>query len=110
MPYISSDKVSEIRNAIKSKFPGKDGWKFSIKRENLRAVVIVVLSGPANFQDKQGLNITVTRETHPYLQQIFSIANAGNYDNSDPMTDYFDVGWYVWLKVGDYDRPYTFLK
>ena len=32
-----------------------------------------------------------TQETHPYLQQIYSIANCGNHDNSDSMTDYFDV-------------------
>ena len=29
-----------------------------------------------------------------------------NHNNSDIMTDYFDVGWYVDINVGDWDKPY----
>lgn len=29
-----------------------------------------------------------------------------NYDNSDVQTDYFDIGWYIEINVGDYDKPY----
>jgi len=32
-----------------------------------------------------------------------------NYDNSDVMTDYFDVGWYIDIRVGAYDKPYEFI-
>ena len=30
----------------------------------------------------------------------------GNHDNSDIMTDYFDVGWYLDINVGKYNKPY----
>ena len=33
-----------------------------------------------------------------------------NHNNSDIMTDYFDVGWYLDINVGDYDKPYTVTK
>ena len=33
-------------------------------------------------------------------------SDIGNYDNSDVMTDYFDVGWYIGINVGDYGKPY----
>ena len=33
------------------------------------------------------------------LQKIFQIANQWNYDNSDTMTDYFDVGYYLDIKI-----------
>jgi hypothetical protein len=110
MAYITTEQVKEIRAKITAKFPTKDGWKFSITRENYSGVKIAILQGTANFQNKQGSSILPTRETHPYLQQIYSIANAGNHDNSDSMTDYFDVGWYVWLSVGSWDKEYKFNK
>lgn len=110
MAYITSEQVKEIREHIKKKFPSSNGWKFSIKKENHSSVRIEVLQGPVNFQNKPGQSIRITQETHPYLQQIYSIANCGNYDNSDSMTDYFDVGWYVWLSVGAWDKEYKFVK
>jgi len=33
-----------------------------------------------------------------------------NHDNSDIMTDYFDVGWYVSINVGGWNKPYTVNK
>lgn len=33
-----------------------------------------------------------------------------NHDNSDIMTDYFDVGWYVNINVGKWDKPYKLVK
>ena len=110
MAYITKEKVKEIREAINKKFPSKEGWKFSIKRQNYSGIKIEILQGNTNFQNKPGNTIIPTRETHPYLQQIYNIANSGNYDNSDVMTDYFDVGWYVWLSVGSWDKEYKFIK
>ena len=42
-----------------------------------------------------------------FLFEIFNAMNAGNHDNSDIQTDYFDVGWYVDVNVGSWDKPYT---
>jgi hypothetical protein len=32
--------------------------------------------------------------------------NDGNWDNSDPQTDYFNVGWYSYIKIGRFGKPY----
>jgi hypothetical protein len=32
--------------------------------------------------------------------------NDGNHDNSDIQSDYFDVGWYISINVGRWDKPY----
>ena len=29
-----------------------------------------------------------------------------NHDNSDIITDYFDVGWYIDINVGQWNKPY----
>lgn len=31
-----------------------------------------------------------------------------NFDKSDIMTDYFHVGWYISINVGQWDKPYVF--
>jgi hypothetical protein len=42
--------------------------------------------------------------------KIYSIVMEGNHDNSDAMTDYFDVGWYVDLEIGEWDKGYKVTK
>ena len=42
-----------------------------------------------------------------FLKEIFAAMNAGNHDRSDIQTDYFDVGWYVDVNIGSWNKPYT---
>lgn len=43
-----------------------------------------------------------------FLTELFDAANDGNHDNSDLQTDYFDVGWYVDVDAGNWNKPYLF--
>lgn len=45
-----------------------------------------------------------------YMRKALSIMQEGNHDNSDTMTDYFDVGWYIDIDVGSWDKPYQLIK
>lgn len=40
---------------------------------------------------------------------IVAALNTGNHDNSDLMTDYFDVGHYISLRIGDYGKPFRYI-
>lgn len=40
------------------------------------------------------------------LTELMTALNDGNHDRSDIQTDYFDVGWYVDLDIGTWDKPY----
>jgi hypothetical protein len=42
-----------------------------------------------------------------FLDEVLRALNDGNHDNSDIQTDYFDVGWYVHVNVGNWNKPYT---
>ena len=42
------------------------------------------------------------------LKKIFDIVNEENYNNSDAMVDYFDVGFYWEINIGECDKPYNF--
>ncbi len=44
-----------------------------------------------------------------FLQEVITAMNNGNHDNSDIQTDYFDVGWYIDVNIGRWDRPYVFV-
>jgi len=37
-------------------------------------------------------------------------SSIANHNNSDIMTDYFDVGWYLDINIGDYNKPYVVTK
>lgn len=46
-------------------------------------------------------------EALAFLKEVIPALNDGNHDNSDPMTDYFDVGWYLHVNIGSWDKPYV---
>ena len=41
-----------------------------------------------------------------FMKELVSAMNDGNHDNSDIQTDYFDVGWYIHVNVGKWNKPY----
>ena len=41
-----------------------------------------------------------------FLMELIPAMNNGNHDNSDIQTDYFDVGWYVDVNIGKWNKPY----
>lgn len=40
------------------------------------------------------------------FKKLFDAMNTNNYDNSDIMTDYFDVGHYVDIQIGKWNKPF----
>jgi hypothetical protein len=42
-----------------------------------------------------------------FLSEVIPLMNKGNHDNSDVQTDYFDVGWYVDVNIGKWNKPYA---
>ena len=45
-------------------------------------------------------------EALEFLKEIMFAMNDGNHDRSDAMTDYFNVGWYVDINIGNWNKPY----
>ena len=41
-----------------------------------------------------------------FLMELLPAMNAGNHNNSDIQSDYFDVGWYVDVNIGKWNKPY----
>jgi len=51
-----------------------------------------------------------TPELNEFFAEAFRILNEGNHDRSDIMSDYFDVGWYVDINIGKWNKPYQLIK
>lgn len=49
--------------------------------------------------------VYLTEEGHNILKRVVEICNKHNWDNSDVMTDYFDVNYYLHLHLGKWDKP-----
>lgn len=45
-----------------------------------------------------------------FLKEVIPAMNVGNHDRSDLQTDYFDVGWYVNVNIGQWDKPYALVR
>lgn len=80
--YATKEIAAIIRKHIKPRFPM---CKFSVKSD-YNSIDIELLSSPF-AKDSE--------EVKAILHYVYKFANSYNYDNSDLMTDYFDVNFYM---------------
>lgn len=123
MAYINADKTAQIREAIKKEFPSSKGWKFSISNENHSTVNCHIMEAPVNFEERQINDKWINDHYKDKPEQLEALSRlrdilngatleegARNFDNSDPMTDYFHVGWYIHIQVGKWDKPFKYVE
>ncbi|MGV6816141.1 MAG: LPD29 domain-containing protein [Thiotrichales bacterium] len=112
MAYVSTEKAREVRNELKEAFPTKDGWKFSVRKYHSSELIIAILRAPVDFEiEHESLNhhsLDWYKFT-PILEEIYSIANKGNYNKSDYTSDYHNVGFYLSMEIGQWNRPFEFV-
>lgn len=101
MAYITTEQVAEMRKELKAIFP--KNFKFSITREHHSGVRVAIMESPLQFECHGNRRL----KNHKTIERIIKdVINKGNFDHSDSMTDYFHVGWYAYIEVGKWDRPY----
>ena len=129
MAYMSQEKKSELAPRIKA-ILRKYGVKGSLGVYHHSTLCLNIASGPIDFignvnavaggkHDEQWIAAKDHIDVNPYwyrehfdgaaldfLSEVIPVMNEGNHDRSDMMTDYFDVGWYVSVKVGRWNKPY----
>lgn len=109
MAYIPKERAKEIRKAIKKAFPE---IKFSITVKHSSKLYVSIMKSPY-FEDGEYIGYVkvknkFTEKQNEVIEKIDEIIkNVGNYyNNSDPMTDYFDVAFYYDITVGKWDKPH----
>ena len=123
MAYMSQEKKKEINAKLKPVLK-RWGMKGSLSVRHHSTLVLTLREGrldpkseinAENWTREPGdyLDINVYHyqrhyvgNTLRFLNEILPILNDGNWDKSDIMTDYFNVGWYVDVTFGRWDKPY----
>lgn len=135
MAYMNQSKKAEIAPIVK-KICAKYGVKGSLSVRHHSTLVLNIKSGKIDFignynsvgtlRDPAATRVNKAEkeiQVNPYwyhehfdgvalkfLTDIMVAMNRGNHDRSDIQTDYFDVGWYVDVNIGKWDKPYVLEK
>lgn len=109
MAYISKEKTAEIRANLKQEFPE---MRFGVRRDNYGCLHVSIFKSPYEFRNEQQVRMGGSFPVNHYypaqwnhadiLQRIIDICNDGNWNNSQPEVDYFNVGWYLSLQLGNW--------
>lgn len=133
MAYMSQEKKAQIAASLKPIMP--KSWKWSLAVNNHSTIVLTITSAPVDliaesmrvhndYYAGREESVWLTKPDHMdvnhyYLDKAFdgdllvtfkkilAALNTDNHDNSDVMTDYFDVGHYVDIQVGRWNKPFV---
>ena len=114
MAYMSQNNKKLLAPLIK-KVMDKFNMKGSLGVNNHSTLVMNLKSGPL-FKQCDGSYEQVNNywiEEHwsglqkAFLVELNEVMSVGNHDNSDIQSDYFDVGWYVDINIGKWNKPYV---
>lgn len=132
MAYINQDRKARIAPYVKA-ICAHYGVKATLSIDNHSSLVLSIKSGKIDFignvnkvcgadhyqvsrgftPAKDHLQVNTywyhdhfDGEAKKFLAEVLVAMNDGNHDNSDIQSDYFDVGWYVNVNVGRWNKPY----
>lgn len=107
MPYISKEKVSEIRKELKNTFPKV---KFSITKRHSSTVCINIMESPYKWS-KSSMDINhYYPENHENPEFLIKVLEIAKRDKKMVSLD-SDYGaipnFYVNIEVGKWDKPHV---
>lgn len=125
MAYMNQEKKAAIAADLKTVIPSE--WKYSLSVRHHSTIVLTIASAPFELikamKPSQWFDPATATwiDVNPYhyrehfadecvadvFDRIFAALNKGNHDRSDSHTDYFDVGWYVEVCLGRYNKPFV---
>ena len=120
MAYVSQELKAKIAPKVKAILK-KYKVKGSLAVRNHSTLVLTIKEGAIDFiADNGGLHDRGSIQVNPYhyknhflgkskafLSEVIPAMNDGNWDKSDAQTDYFNVGWYIDVNIGKWNKPYV---
>ena len=126
MAYMSQEKKAKIAPAVKAILK-KYKVKGSLSVRNHSSLVLTIKEGSVDFYSDYGTTPEARKDAekfgiqvNPYwyqdhfvgkskkfLEEVIPAMNSGNHNNSDIQSDYFDVGWYIDVNIGKWNKPYV---
>jgi hypothetical protein len=122
MAYVSQELKAKIAPKVKAILK-KYKVKGSLAVNNHSTLVLNIKEGAldmykdfAKTEDAEKFGIQVNPywykehfngKTKAFLSEVIPAMNDGNWDKSDVQSDYFNVGWYVSVNIGKWNKPYA---
>lgn len=127
MAYMNQEKKAKIAAALKRVIPA--GWKYSLAVRHGSTIVCTISEAPfdllkafraSEYRDPESITHADVNVYHvrrafedecvaDVMEAIVAALNTDNHDRSDVQTDYFDVGHYVDLQIGRWDKPFRYV-
>ena len=108
MAYMDVEKKNELAPGIK-KVLAEYGMKGTIAKDDY-ALSVNLKSGPIDFGtdsvNEYHIASHFTGVAKEFLLKLKDAMMVGNHNNSRIEIDYFDVGWYIKINVGKWDKAY----
>jgi hypothetical protein len=123
MAYMNQEKKAVMAPAIKAVLK-KYGMTGTLSVNNLSTLVLTISKGPLDvFSDYTGdpartdyiqvnefwYKTHFTGKTLEFLLELIPVMMVGNHDNSDSQSDYFDVGFYISISFGRWNKPFKII-
>lgn len=110
MAYITKETTKKIREALKAGF--KKDIKFSVSMRDHMALDVRIMQSPYFEADEYvqvnqyHISENFPKEQADVLNKVHEIIKTVGeyYNNSDIMTDYFDVAFYYTISIGRWDK------
>jgi hypothetical protein len=130
MAFVNQERKAILAAEVKKVMP-KD-WKYSLSVRHHSTIVLTISAAPVDLMAEYNRHVSEswkrrgdTYQPSSYAQvneyhldgcfsgdllktftAIRDALNVGNHDRSDIQSDYFDVGWYVDICIGKWDKPF----
>lgn len=117
MAYMSQEKKKQLAPAIKQ-ICKKHGISASLAVRHHSTLVLNIKGGCIDFGfDHHDVNPYWFKEHFAdndaaldFLSEVVAAMNEGNWNRSDSSVDYFDVGWYIDINIGNWAKPYKLME
>jgi hypothetical protein len=120
MAYVSQELKAKIAPKVKAILK-KYKVKGSLSVRNHSSLVLTVKEGALDMYKDYGKSEDAAKfgiqvnpywykehfsgKTKAFLSEVIPAMNDGNWDN-----DYFNVGWYISVNIGEWNKPYQLSK
>ncbi len=112
MAYMNQEHKTRIAALLKDVMPKT--WKYSLSVRHHSTIVLTIQSAPVALDVIQksagftpyNLKEKLSPEMFELFTKIYAALNLDNHDRSDVYSDYFDVGHYVDIQIGKWDKPF----
>lgn len=132
MAFMNQEKKAVIAAEVKKVMP--KGWKYSLSVHHHSSITLTIQSAPIDLiaaynahmmsPTRQGqgrtelavddidvncchLGMQFSGELLKTFEAINAALNTGNFDKSDIQSDYFHVGFYAYIKIGRWNKPFV---